>query len=65
MTTMTEGEAQILATNALHAKPCPGCGVEPEVRVYYRDVKTKIRRGYHCTCGAIVVDGMMLGSSPV
>jgi hypothetical protein len=50
------------ATAAIHSKECPGCGLEPEVRNYYRDTKTKIRCGYHCSCGAVVINGLMVGS---
>lgn len=53
------------ATAVLHARPCPGCGCEPEVHTYYRDKATGLRRGYHCTCGAVVIDGMMTGQVPV
>lgn len=42
---------------------CPGCGCEPEVVNYLRDIKTKKRRGYHCSCGVTVVDGIVVGSS--
>lgn len=52
-------------TAEMHSKPCPGCGVEPEVRAYYRRTPSGIRCGYQCTCGAIVIDGIMTGSSPV
>ena len=51
------------ATAALHAQPCPGCGLEPEVEKYLRDTATKVRRGYVCSCGATVVDGLLVGAS--
>lgn len=50
------------ATLALHEVPCPGCGLEPDVKTYYRDAHTKIRCGYHCSCGAVVINGLMVGS---
>ena len=43
---------------------CPGCGCEPEVTEYYRDIQTKQRRGYHCSCGVYVIDSVVVGSSP-
>jgi hypothetical protein len=57
-----EVEAEILdeATRALHENPCPGCGFEPEVVNYYRRKSDKVRVGYDCTCGAHVVNGVVL-----
>lgn len=49
---------------------CLGCGQEPEVveyytRTYKRDGEpVKVRVGYHCTCGAVVIDGMSEGHDP-
>lgn len=56
-----DGEPSIFdkATTALHSTPCPGCGLEPDVVSYYRDTATKVRRGYHCECGAVVIDGVV------
>jgi hypothetical protein len=52
---------------------CVGCHLEVEVAEYF--VRTyvrksdgepiKVRVGYHCSCGAVVVDGMYEGSSPM
>lgn len=50
--------AQAEATQSLHAVACVGCGTEPEVVRYYVDTKTKIRRGYVCTCGTAVINGL-------
>lgn len=47
------------ATDALHETPCPGCGFEPEVVTYYRDKRTKVRCGYQCGCGALVIEGVV------
>jgi len=49
-------------TRALHAKACPGCGCEPEVVNYFRRGKTLMakRIGYTCTCGTIVIDGIVM-----
>lgn len=38
---------------------CPGCGCEPEINGYYR--RNGERVGYWCSCGAIVIDGLMQG----
>lgn len=48
-------------TRALHATACPGCGCEPEVVNYFRRGKTMMapRVGYRCTCGAVVIDGIV------
>lgn len=51
------------ATAALHEQPCPGCGCEPDVFTYIRNAATKVRVGYHCSCGAIVVNGVMVDFS--
>jgi hypothetical protein len=48
-------------TAALHAEPCPGCGCEPEVEVYWRRISDKVRIGYTCRCGARVIDGVVCG----
>lgn len=40
---------------------CPGCGLEPEVVSYYRCKGCKVRVGFICTCGAHVVQGVVLG----
>lgn len=47
------------ATQALLAVPCPGCGCEPEVVAWWRDVVTHVRRGYTCNCGFRVIDGIV------
>jgi hypothetical protein len=49
------------ATVALHSAPCPGCGLEPEVKTYYRRKADKVRCGYLCSCGAIVINGIVEG----
>lgn len=46
---------------------CPGCGCEPEIKQFL--VRTfadgsKKRCGYHCSCSAVVVDGMLVGNDP-
>jgi hypothetical protein len=48
-------------TRALHAKPCPGCGCEPEVLNYFRRGKTLMapRIGFTCMCGITVIDGIV------
>ncbi|MDL4812796.1 hypothetical protein [Actinomadura opuntiae] len=43
------------------ATECPVCGTEPDVQRYFRRTGTGERCGYHCGCGAIVVDGMYQG----
>lgn len=48
------------ATARLHAVKCPGCGCEPEVQSYYVTRGTTSRRGYACTCGTVVVDGIVM-----
>lgn len=48
------------ATRRLYAVPCPGCGMEPEVVAYWVDTATKLRRGYTCSCGFRVVDGIVV-----
>lgn len=53
--------AQDTATEALHDQPCPGCGMEPEVRHYWRRKSDKIRVGYECGCGAVVIHGILQG----
>lgn len=47
------------ATRELHENPCPGCGCEPEVVSYWK--RGELRVGYVCTCGASVVDGLLVG----
>lgn len=50
---------------------CLGCGVEPEVESYFirryprssDKVLVSVRVGYHCSCGAVVVDGMFEGAT--
>jgi len=64
MATDMAATAMDAATVALHSRPCPGCGYEPEITGYIRDAVTKVRRGYYCPCGAVVVDGIMVGSMP-
>jgi len=49
------------ATDALLSVACPGCGCEPEVVTWWRDKVTKVRRGYTCTCGFRVIDGIVQG----
>lgn len=59
--TATPTEAELEAeTRILHSSPCPGCGCEPEARSYYRRAGHRI--GYHCTCGAVVIDGIVTDS---
>lgn len=48
-------------TTVLHLTPCPGCGFEPEVVVYWRDVVTHRRKGYTCSCGYRIIDGIVAG----
>jgi len=43
------------------APECPCCGCEAEVEHYLREVDTKIRVGFKCTCGAIVQYGHLAG----
>lgn len=50
-------------TVALHETACAGCGFEPEVVTYYRRNFDKVRVGYECTCGAIVINGVVMGFS--
>jgi hypothetical protein len=50
------------ATRALHEAPCPGCGCEPEVVAYYRRGPRRV--GFHCTCGAVVIDGLAVMNDP-
>lgn len=47
------------ATEEIHSNPCPGCGCEPEVANYWR--RGGVRVGYVCTCGASVIDGLLVG----
>lgn len=49
-----------LIPRPLHENPCPGCGLEPEVVRYYRRISDKVRVGYDCTCGAHVIDGVVI-----
>lgn len=41
--------------------PCPYCGLEPQVKVYYRSEGGGIRRGYACECGGRIIDGVVAG----
>lgn len=50
------------ATRRLHEAACPGCGCEPEVVTYYR--RGTRRTGFHCSCGAVVIDGAWLMDNP-
>jgi len=49
--------------------PCLGCGVEPEraatfIRTLREDgADVKVRVGYHCSCGTVVVDGLVQGAT--
>lgn len=43
-------------------KECAGCGMEPEVIAYYHRNGTVC--GHHCTCGAMVVDNVVIGNDP-
>lgn len=43
----------------LHLDPCPNCGLEPEVRAYYKRGTEYV--GYHDHCGAIVIAGSIQG----
>jgi len=36
---------------------CPGCGLDPEISAYYRRGNKRV--GYQCTCGAVVIDGIV------
>lgn len=47
-------------TKALHEVPCPGCGCEPDVVDYFVDTETRRRRGYGCSCGQLVIDGVAI-----
>jgi hypothetical protein len=47
-------------TRKLHEHPCPGCGFEPEVRTYIRRKGDRVRVGYECACGAVVIDGVVV-----
>lgn len=40
---------------------CPGCGCEPEVTEFY--LRADVRVGYDCTCGVMVIDGLVVGGS--
>jgi hypothetical protein len=40
---------------------CPGCGFEAEVEEYYRRISDKVRVGYLCSCGAVVINGVVQG----
>lgn len=57
----TKRRAEDAATEALHEAHCPGCGCEPEVVNYWR--RDGLRVGYVCSCGASVIDGLMVGSA--
>lgn len=41
------------------APECPGCGLEPEVLHYYRCAAHKVRVGYACRCGAVIIKGVV------
>lgn len=47
-------------TDPFHENPCPGCGLEPDVVTYYRRKSDKVRVGYDCSCGAHVIDGVVI-----
>jgi hypothetical protein len=57
---MSDYDPEDSDTRALAEKPCPGCGFEPEVLQYWVDTVTKRRRGYTCTCGFRVIDGIVV-----
>ena len=46
------------ATLDLLSEPCPGCGCEPEVIMYWK--RNGKRVGYTCACGWRVIDGQVV-----
>lgn len=45
----------------LDGRACPGCGLDPEVIAWYKRGDQPC--GWHCTCGAIVIDFIVVGGS--
>jgi hypothetical protein len=68
MTVRRDGDGILNATSPA----CIGCGCEPEVVAWYRRTMTRrdsgeqvpVRVGYHCTCGAVIIDGVYQGHNP-
>lgn len=46
----------------INGKVCLGCGCDPEVTAWYK--RQGVIVGYICTCGAMVLDDMVIGFAP-